>query len=102
MAKKWKYLTIDELLHLTEPVWLFYKRWDGGELIPTAIKEVYNDDEDNPYSIRFFSENVQIIKGYGVYWWATDRKPDDRSLIQWGWKYAKAEKRELRSDKVHC
>ena len=78
MMSRWKYLTIDELLACDEAVWLFYKRWDGGVLIPTAIRDINRNDDGEAYSIRFFSGNVQIVKGYGVYWWATDRKPDQK------------------------
>ena len=91
--KKWNYLTIDELLAREEAVWLFYKRWDGGELIPTAIQEIFNGDDGKPYSIKFVSGNVQIVKGYGVYWFATDKKPDEKSLKKWGWKDDKKDQR---------
>ena len=83
---RWNYLTIMDLVEREEPVWLFFKRWDGGVLIPTAIHHLNRDDEGNVYSIAFFSGNVQIVKGYGVYWWATTRKPDLKSLKKWGWK----------------
>ena len=85
---RWNYLTIMDLVEREEPVWLFFKRWDGGVLIPTAIHHLNRDDEGNVYSIAFFSGNVQIAKGYGVYWWATTRKPDMKSLKKWGWKDA--------------
>ena len=85
MGKRtWKYLTIDELLQQEEPVWLFFKRWDGGVLTPTAVNEVYYGEDKKPYAIRFYSGNVQICKGYGKYWWATDRKPDTKALKEWG------------------
>lgn len=88
---KWKYLTIDELLACREEsFWLFFKRWDGGVLIPTAIKRINLNEEGDPYSINFFSGNVQICKGYGVYWWVTDRKPDKRTLTKWGYKDVEA------------
>ena len=92
---RWQYLTIDELVKREEPVWLFFKRWDGGVLIPTAIKHLNLNDEGEVYSIHFFSGNVQIVKGYGVYWWTTDRKPSLGTLKKWGWKDAEEEKRTV-------
>lgn len=82
---KWRYLTIDELVKREEPVWLCYKRWDGLVLIPTAINKLNQNGEGEIYSISFFSGNVQICKGYGVYWWTTDKKPDQKTLAKWGW-----------------
>lgn len=94
---KWKYLTIDELLSREEAVWLFFKRWDGGVIIPTAIQKINMDDDGEAYSIGFFSGNVQIVKGYGVYWWVTDRKPDQKTLKEWGWKDAGVRQKQIRS-----
>ena len=88
---KWKYLTIDELLKREEAVWLFFKRWDGGVLTPTAVKCLNKNDNGETYSIGFYSGNVQIVKGYGVYWWTTDKKPDSVSLMKWGYKDAEKE-----------
>lgn len=79
----WRYLTIDELLKQKEPIWLHILRWDHNLMIPTAIEEVYQDDEGNPYSIKFYSGNVQICKGYGVYWWVTNKKPPTSQLRKW-------------------
>lgn len=79
----WRYLTIDELLKQKEPIWLHILRWDHNLMIPTAIEEVYQDDEGNPYSIKFYSGNVQIVKGYGVYWWVTNKKPPQNVLLKW-------------------
>ena len=93
MNAEWRYLTIDELIAEEQAIWLFYKRWDGGELVPTAVNRLNYGDDGQVYSIGFFSGNVQIAKGYGVYWWVTDRKPDPTTLEKWGCKDAEKKRR---------
>ena len=81
---KWKYLNLDSLLEYTEALWLFFKRWDGWRLVPTAVHHL-NWNDGKVYSVDFFSGDILLTAGYGVYWCVTDRRPDPVTLKKWGY-----------------